>query len=78
MEVKMIYGDKMFIKAHKDRTIPYFNHSYDRYVRDVLCYRCARLIGEQQRYPDFEKEFHFGNEKDKYIFCPYCGHKFKK
>lgn len=74
----MFYTNERFIKAHQDISRPYYNHSYDRYVRDVLCVACGRTIGEQSKYPDFSKEFYFESEKDKYTNCPYCGHKFKK
>lgn len=73
----MIYSNKRLIYAHQDKKIPYYNHSYDRDVRDALCSACGKAIGEQVRYTDFEQDFHFGDEKDKYTHCPYCGHKFK-
>lgn len=73
----MVYGNKRLIYAHQNIMIPYYNHSYDRDVRDALCSRCGKVIGEQVRYPDFEKDFRFGDEKDKYTHCPYCGHKFE-
>ena len=73
----MIYGSEIFIKAHMDRTNPYFNHYYDRYVRDGICSKCGRILGEQTKY-DGQENFRFGNEKDNYRNCPYCGHKFKK
>lgn len=74
----MFYGNKRFIRAHQDRQNPYYNHSYDREVRDALCSGCGKIIGEQVRYPIFHQDFHFEDEKDDYIYCPYCGHKFKK
>ena len=74
----MLYGNKRFIKAHQDISIPYYNHSYDRYVRDVFCSKCGKEMGEQVVYPDVTKEFRFQNEKDNYVYCPYCGHEFKK
>lgn len=74
----MFYGNKRIIYAHQDRNIPYYNHSYDRDVRDAFCSECKKVIGEQVRYPDFSMEFRFENEKDKYLHCPYCGHKFYK
>ena len=74
----MIYGNKRLIYAHQDVSRPYYNHSYDRDVRDALCSECGKVIGEQVKYPDFEKDFSFGDEKDKYTHCPYCGHKFKE
>ena len=74
----MFYGSERFIKAHQDRINPYYNHSYDRYVRDAICGACGKLIGEQSKYPDFDKRFHFRNEKDNYMYCPYCGHKFER
>lgn len=74
----MFYGSVRFIKAHQDTRISYYNHSYDRYVRDALCSECGKIIGEQAKYPDFHKEFYFNDEKNDYEYCPYCGHKFKK
>ena len=71
----MIYGSERFIKAHQGIGNRYYNHSYDRYVRDALCSGCGKVIGEQVKYPDFWKDFHFDNEKDNYTHCPYCGHK---
>ena len=73
----MIYGTERFIKAHMDRTIPYYNYSYDRYVRDAICFECGRILGEQIKYEGCES-FRFGDEKDSYRNCPYCGHKFKE
>lgn len=73
----MYYGEKEFIKAHQSWQ-PFYNHSYDRYVRYVFCKKCKAQIGIQQKYPDFQTEFNFGSEKDNYKCCPYCGHKFKK
>ena len=74
----MIYGSERFIRAHQDIGNRYYNHSYDRYVRDALCSGCGKVIGEQDKYPDFGTDFRFDNEKDNYTHCPYCGHKFKK
>ena len=73
----MFYSSERFIKAHQNRD-PYYNHSYDRYVRDAICGACGKLIGEQNKYPSFDKKFYFGDEKDEYMFCPYCGNKFKR
>ena len=75
----MIYSNERFIKAHQDRQSPYYNHSYDRKVRDALCSKCGKIIGEQYNYVDFDKkfEFHEQPEKNDYMHCPYCGHKFK-
>ena len=78
MVVVMIYGSEKFIKAHQDVRNSYYNHSYDRCVRDALCSECGKVIGEQNKYPDFAEEFFFGNEKDNYTHCPFCGHKFKR
>ena len=74
----MFYGNKKFIRAHQDIRVPYYNHSYDREVRDALCSGCGKIIGEQIRYPEFDRALSFKNEKDLYIYCPYCGHKFEK
>ena len=53
--------------------------SYDRKEREASCSKCKKVIGEQVRYLGFDEEkFHFGNEKENYTRCPYCGHKFKK
>ena len=73
----MFYSRVKTIKAHQDRSVPYYNHSYDREVRDALCSNCGVVIGEQVKYPDFDKDFHFDSkEKDSFSFCPHCGHKF--
>jgi DNA-directed RNA polymerase subunit RPC12/RpoP len=72
----LVYSKERFIKAHEDVGNPYYNHSYSRYVRDVIC-TCGETIGEQDNYPDFNKGFSFdSSEKNKYNFCPYCGLKF--
>lgn len=72
----LIYPKETLIKAHADRRISYYNHSYDRYVRDAMCSSCYKIIGEQVKYPDFDKEFKFEpTEKNHYKFCPYCGEK---
>lgn len=72
----LIYPSETFIRAHADRSNLYYDHSYDRYVRDAVCSACHRTIGEQVKYPDFEKEFIFESvEKNYYKFCPYCGEK---
>lgn len=72
----MFFSNKRLIYAHQDRNRPYYNHSYDRDVRDALCSECGKVIGEQVRYPHFKESFHFEDEKAKYTHCPYCGHKF--
>ena len=74
----MIYGHKRFIKAHQDITMPYYNHYYDREVREVICSKCKKTLGEQVKYTDFDKSFRFRNEKDNYKYCPYCAHEFRK
>ena len=73
----MYYVEKEFIKAHQNVNIPYYNHSYDREVRDVFCKKCKARIGEQAKY-EIQDEYYFHSEKDHYTHCPYCGHKFKK
>ena len=74
----MFYGSERFIKAHQNVSIPYYNHYYDRKVRSVICSGCGEIIGEQNKYTDFKDGFRFGDEKDNYTHCPYCGHKFNK
>lgn len=73
----MLYTDKIFIKAHQNRTNSYYNHSYDREVRYAICSKCGKILGEQVKYPNFDKVFHFSNEKDDYKYCPYCGHEYE-
>ena len=70
----VVYSKETFIKAHENISIPYKNHSYDRYVRDVICCSCGHSIGEQNKYPVWDKEFSF-EDKDKanWEYCPYCG-----
>ena len=74
----MFYSKPRFIKAHQDVTKQYYNHSYDREVRDVICSNCGNVIGEQVKYVIWEEFGFVDAEKDNYICCPYCGHKFKK
>ena len=74
----MIYSNERFIKAHQDIRNPYYNHSYDRYVRYAFCFECVKTIGEQKMYPDVDTDFHFCDERDNYTHCPYCGHEFQK
>lgn len=72
----LIYSTETLIIAHADKRNPYYNHHYDRYVRDAACSKCGRALGEQVKYPDFDKEFKFELvEKNNYKFCPYCGEK---
>ena len=71
-----VYSTEILIKAHEDVNIQYKNHSYPRYVREVLCGCCGHSLGEQQRYTDFDKEFNFvDNDKNNWTCCPYCGGK---
>ena len=66
-----------FIKAHSGRT-SYYNHSFDRCVREVYCAECMKFIGKQVMYED-QDEYNFENDNIKnYIYCPYCAHKFNK
>lgn len=66
-----------FIKAHSGRTA-YYNHSFDRCVREVYCSKCMRFIGKQVMY-EIQEEYSFEDDKIKdYIYCPYCAHKFDK
>lgn len=75
----MFYSKPTFIKAHQDIHRPKYNHSYDRYSREVECSKCGKTIGEQDHYTDWtEGVWRFQNEKDNYKFCPYCGHEFTK
>ena len=72
----LIHSTEKLIPAHMNRNIPYYNHSYDRFVRDTMCSACGMNIGEQLRYPDFKEQFHYeSSEKNIYKFCPYCGEK---
>lgn len=72
----LIHSTETLIRAHADVRQPYYNHHYDRYVRDTMCSECGRTIGEQVKYPYFDKEFKFESvEKNNYKFCPYCGEK---
>lgn len=74
----LVYLPETFIKAHENVSIPYKNHSYDRYVRFCICGSCGSQVGEQVKYPNFEKEFSFADkEKGDWIFCPICGNKLK-
>ena len=71
----ILYLEEKLIKAHEDINKPYYNHSYDRYVRDVVCSKCGKQIGEQLKYTD-ENEFHFDNDNVAlFAYCPYCGEK---
>ena len=75
----MICSPEIFIKAHQDVRIPYYNASYDRYVKKVEYVGCREEIGEVERFPDFYNKFYFKDkEKNDYKFCPYCGHEFNK
>lgn len=74
--VNMVYGSEKFIRAHEDRSNSYYNHYYDRYVRDAICSGCGKLIGEQVKYSG--TEFYFDDLRRDYLYCPYCGHKFEK
>lgn len=70
----LIYSDKHFIKAHQDIRNPYYNHSYDRYVRDAMCSKCGHKIGEQVTYSKGEEGFAFVEKAAQhYSYCPYCG-----
>ena len=73
----MIYGREIFIRAHQDPKIPYYNHSYNREVRGVSCAACGSFLGEQYKY-EMDNNFHFYDYKEKndFKYCPYCGHKF--
>ena len=75
----LIYTKPRFIRAHQNPKVSYENHSYDRYVRTAICKECGTTIGEQVKYPDFEKEFTFKDrDMNKYSFCPYCGKQLKE
>ena len=43
-----------FIKAHSGRT-SYYNHSFDRMVRETYCSECMSFIGNQNMYEDKEE-----------------------
>lgn len=74
----LIYSSEHFIKAHEDVNIPYKNHSYNRYVRECFCSHCNTVIGEQVKYPDFNQEYHFEDNKLKaWKFCPVCGYELR-
>ena len=73
----MFVCNTTFIKTHSGRT-SYYNHSFDRLVREAYCSECMGFIGHQTMY-DGQEEYHFDdNHVDKYIYCPYCSHKFDK
>ena len=45
-----------------------------RQVRFAYCGECGSIIGEQERYSDFDGDFEFvQKEKKNYSNCPYCG-----
>lgn len=72
----LIYSPEILIKAHSDRASFYYNHSYDRYVRNVICGCCGHEIGEQEKYLDFSGDFKFVNsDYNGFGYCPYCGDK---
>lgn len=72
----LVYSSEKFIGAHENTSISYRNHSYDRHVRDAICGNCGKLIGEQIKYPNFDKQFYFENtETRKWKHCPYCSEK---
>jgi DNA-directed RNA polymerase subunit RPC12/RpoP len=72
----VVYSKEQFIQAHENISIPYYNHSYDRYVRDAICGSCGHTLGEQNKYPDLFKEFRYDdNSKNEWKHCPYCGDK---
>lgn len=72
----LICAPERLIKAQARSDILYYNHTYNRYVRDTMCSACGSNIGEQVRYPIFKEEFHYeAVEKNSYKFCPYCGEK---
>ena len=74
----MIYGKEEFLRAPQNRTDPYVEHPYDKFVRDAICSKCNNVIGQQYKHPSFKNyfDFHYDSEKNKYSYCPYCGHKF--
>ena len=74
----LFYSSERFIRAHQDTSHSYYNYSYDRYVRDAICSKCGKVIGEQVKYSG-EKIFSFLTyEYRKYNYCPYCGEPFCK
>ena len=66
----MFYSSERFFRDDR-------NH-YDRYERDALCSSCGAVIGRQVRYNMKQNPFFDTNEKNNYVHCPYCGHKFNK
>lgn len=73
----MFAQNPTLIKAHSGRT-SYYNHSFDRSIRQVFCYECLGYIGTQVKY-DLQDEYVFEDANvNNYIYCPYCAHKFNK
>ena len=73
----MLTCNTKFIKAHSGSTA-YYNHSFDRMVREVYCDECMSFVGHQTMYEE-QEEYHFNDiYVDKYVYCPYCAHKFNK
>lgn len=75
----LVYSSERFIRAHEDVRDSHKNHSYDRYVKDAICGSCGTLIGEQAKYPTWDKEFSFvEKERNQWICCPFCGQSVRK
>ena len=53
----MFAQNPTLIKAHSGRT-SYYNHSFNRNVRQVFCYECLGYIGTQVKY-DLQDEYVF-------------------
>lgn len=67
------FANEKFIPAHHDITKEYYNHSYDRKVRDAFCSECETVIGEQVKY-EMDEEFSFVDRKyNDFRYCPNCG-----
>ena len=64
----MLYSREKFFKDN-------LNH-YDGYERDAICSSCGTVIGEQTKYSDWNNFSFNEREKNDYVYCPYCGHKF--
>lgn len=70
------YSEQEYIRAHKDPNKPYYNHSFDRFVRKAYCSSCSRLIGKQHKYAVDDDKFRFDDSvMGDYTHCPYCGKK---
>lgn len=47
---------------------------FPKYSRYAYCGECGSIIGEQERFPQFDGDYEFViREKKNYSNCPYCG-----